>query len=502
MFPIYREMSNSTQNHFYIKNESDQTILKEAAIKTKKILGTWLFSENMSKGDDLLIRSTAPPGISASITYVSNLSKNIIINSIFAGTFVGGIGATGVQGPTGVAGTFTSETSGATGPVGNQGPTGVQGVDGIPGDTGIQGSSGPTGIEGSTGPSGNTGSQGDTGVNGLSGDTGAGGFYLNQSSANISSIRTQTLQLNPSIVSISSIFNIKCSSATNVNQLSVNLINNQLRINPSATYKNIISIGSNVSLSLSNSDLKITNTTKSITFTSSLINSINTLNLRQSTCAILATTYITLNDQSIVPPAGAKYVTITNMAGGGDGGEPDSASGGGGGGAGGTLIYTTLINNYTFDYRLSSTINQFNTCVVSLSNTSNILNMYSIYGNDAPPPPQNVIRGGTGGSGYGPIGSLLIPGMNGYKAGNYSTVGVGSNGGGIYGGKGGQDNNYGIGGGGMGGGVSGGAGGDARSSGSNGGYGSGGGGPGAPNNPDIIVVPGSGGPPLLIFEWM
>lgn len=88
-------------------------------------------------------------------------------------SLVGGIGATGPQGPSGLNG-----ATGPQGPAGADGPTGPSGADSIvPGPTGPSGAAGPTGpLGGPSGPSGLSGPSGPAGTNGAIGPQGPSGL--------------------------------------------------------------------------------------------------------------------------------------------------------------------------------------------------------------------------------------------------------------------------------------------------------------------------------------
>ena len=127
--------------------------------------------------------------------------------------------------------------------------------------------------------------------------------------------------------------------------------------------------------------------------------------------------------------------------------------------------------------------NNYSTCCVFLSSQITTVNIYAFYGTNA-----DGCNGGLGRSAYGPNGSILIHGMNGYYG-----SGPEVSGGGLYGAPPSSGGMGASGGGGMGGGPRGGAGGNDNYNPTNGGFGSGGG--GGSNG-------SSGGPPLITFEWM
>jgi hypothetical protein len=345
----------------------------------------------------------------------------------------GAIGSTGVRGPTGVRGSS-----------GTQGSTGVRGSSGV---AGILGASGPTGVEGSigvVGPTGVVGPIGEIGPTGLEGPTGdQGATGVTSINQNMESLTSSNYVSTLSLYSISSIVTI----------------DNELNVN------------------------------------STLMNSLRVLSLPEPE----KFTYITIESPSegeVTSPSWASYVKITNIAGGGKGGDGGGENGttggaaGAGGGSGGTIIYTTSLNNYVISYNLISTIggNNYSTCVVSLSNTNNIVTLYSIYGS-------NTI-GGSGCIVYSepPLNAteILIPGNNGYSNRTIDNPGFG-----IFGGKA-QDGGGGGAGGGQGAGPHGGVGAPGSGGhGGDGGVGSGGGG-----SSGILRPGGAGGPPLITFEWL
>jgi len=263
-----------------------------------------------------------------------------------------------------------------------------------------------------------------------------------------------------------------------------------------ARYGADITFGSNYSISVRDNNIRFISQSNSIALNSTLISSLNTLVSGSSGGGggggLLGITYVSTAGVTVTPPSGTTYVRITNMAGGGVGGSlyATSAYGGGGGGGGGTIIYTTLLSNFNISYNRLSTIgiNNYSTCCVFLSSQTTTLNLYAFYGKNA-----NGSNGGFGGNAYGPKGSIVVVGMNGYSGGNSQNNynGYGPLGGSIYFM---DDTNYA--GGGMGGGPEGGAGG-YNSGGFPGGFGSGGGGGTADG-----FGGGAGGPPLITFEWL
>jgi hypothetical protein len=354
----------------------------------------------------------------------------------------GKIGSTGVQGETGVVG--PSGVTGTAGTIGVAGPIGPTGVVGPTGLEGVSGRDGPTGVIGSTGLQGLIG---EIGPSGLKGDTGIIGDSFNFSiNEVIESLTSSNYVSTLSLYSISSIVTI----------------DNELNVN------------------------------------STLMNSLIGFSLPLSD----KFTYITINSPSegeVTSPSWASYVKITNIGGGGAGGGggsvppdgevPGYGTAGDGGGAGGRIIYTTSLNNYNILYNLNSTIgvNNYSTCVVSLSSINNIVTLYSGYGS-------NII----GGSGCitslyssSNASALLIHGSNGYSNGS-----VGNRGFGIFGGQAGTEIDGESGG--QGAGPYGGLGAPGTGGGGgNGGVGSGGGGGSGQAEPG-----GTGGPPLIIFEWL
>ena len=119
-------------------------------------------------------------GTSYTITGTSQLlSVPYALRANIADSVVGGVGATGPQGPIGLTG--PQGLKGDTGAVGPQGPTGSTGPQGLKGDTGVAGPQGIQGLTGAVGPQGAIGLigpqgiQGLTGPQGLKGDTGVAG---------------------------------------------------------------------------------------------------------------------------------------------------------------------------------------------------------------------------------------------------------------------------------------------------------------------------------------
>ena len=276
-------------------------------------------------------------------------------------------------------------------------------------------------------------------------------------------------------------------------QSSINISIGSSTIGTIITYTNpMFDISSNINIDFINDEFNFATSLNTLILNSSTINTLSNIGSSPMTSGIIDITYISSSSGSIQPPSGATYAKITNMAGGGNGnddvGDSGDMGGGGGGGGGGIVIYTCLLNNYdTITYRALSTINTYSTCLVHLHSDSVDINLIAIYGTKGNLSGDDTgAEGGAGGSAYGPPGSIIILGTNGYYGGNYPQSG----GQGIYGGSGG-------GGGGMGGGPSGGAGGGGGNYyGFDGGFGSGGGG-------GIMGSHGSlGGPPLITFEWL
>jgi hypothetical protein len=391
-------------------------------------------------------------------------------------------GKTGPRGSNGLTG-----PKGSTGVSGNRGSTGVQGETGVQGSTGVGsiGAIGSTGVEGSPGVIGSTGVIGSIGVQGT-----ASVFTMNET---ISSLTIGNYINVSSITNLSFVNEMEYSSA----YISSGSIVSTLT---SKDYVSTACISGISSIVTSNKALNISN--KLMDFFSSIANFDNTRN--NETFDFGSGTYTANNNINYIDSIIPRTLKITVIGAGGSGGlggrglGEDGAGGGGGGGAGGKIVYTTLANNYDIAYDTSSNISPGVTAsVVSLSNTYTSFN-FSLTAYHGDPGADSSDRfGGGGGLGGGtetvPPGAIAssgAPGSPGSSATN--SYGAGGNGGGEGGGTGGavgsEEGDI-I--------IPGGPGGNATSNGAGGG-GAGAGPSGGPPNGNG----GSGGLPLIKFEWL
>jgi hypothetical protein len=154
----------------------------QAAVKVGSYIGIWSAKTSYAAGDLITLNNKTFLSLVA-----RNLNKNPDTNPA-SWQLLGGVGATGLQGPIGAQGIQglkgDAGAAGINGSIGPKGDTGLQGLIGLTGlagtvgpkgDSGLTGATGATGTNGADGVDGAVGPKGDTGLQGLIGLTGAKG---------------------------------------------------------------------------------------------------------------------------------------------------------------------------------------------------------------------------------------------------------------------------------------------------------------------------------------